>query len=86
MATGTGGSATTAARASKAKKGPEQRLKVAQKAAMLLKQVSERLLGPFGLPLLALTLIGVIMISLSRVLLAVPKNGSVIVDDKDEHA
>src|SRR4051794_12346632 len=42
MATGTGGSATSAStRASKAKKGPEQRLKQAQKAAMLLKQVSD---------------------------------------------
>jgi plastocyanin len=42
-------------------------------------RISERLLGPFGLPLLALTLIGVIMISLSRVLLAVSKKGSVVV-------
>src|SRR3954467_14660236 len=40
MATGTG-SATTSARSSKSKKGPEQRLKQAQKAAMLLKQVSD---------------------------------------------
>ncbi len=42
-------------------------------------RISERLLGPFGLPLLALTLIGIIMISLSRVLLAVSKKGSVVV-------
>jgi plastocyanin len=42
-------------------------------------RISERLIGPFGLPTLALALIGVIIISLSRVLLAVPKHGSVIV-------
>jgi plastocyanin/uncharacterized membrane protein len=42
-------------------------------------RISERLIGPFGLPTLALALIGVIIISLSRVLLAVPKKGSVAV-------
>jgi plastocyanin len=42
-------------------------------------RITERLIGPFGLPTLALALIGVIIISLSRVLLAVPKKGSVIV-------
>ena len=41
-------------------------------------RISERLIGPFGLPVLALTVIGIIVISLSRVLLAVPKKGSVV--------
>src|SRR4051794_41232265 len=41
MATATGSATTASARASKAKKGPEQRLKQVQKAAMLLKQVSD---------------------------------------------
>ena len=42
-------------------------------------RISERLLAPFGLPVLALTLVGIIVISVSRVLLAVPKTASVIV-------
>jgi plastocyanin len=41
--------------------------------------ISDRLLAPFGLPLLALTLVGVIVISVSRVLLAVPKDASVAI-------
>src|SRR3954465_2923339 len=41
MATLTGSSASSASKAGKAKKGSEQRLKQAQKAAMLLKQVSD---------------------------------------------
>src|SRR4051812_7654667 len=41
MATATTGSKTAAAKASKAKKGVEQRFKLAQRAATLLKQVSD---------------------------------------------
>jgi DNA-binding transcriptional ArsR family regulator len=41
MATTSSGAAATSAKASKAKKGAEQRLKQVQKAAMLLKQVSD---------------------------------------------
>jgi DNA-binding transcriptional ArsR family regulator len=41
MATTTSSAASTTAKASKAKKGAELRLKQAQKAAMLLKQVSD---------------------------------------------
>jgi len=41
MATLTSGAASSAAKASKAKKGADLRLKQAQKAAMLLKQVSD---------------------------------------------
>ncbi len=42
-------------------------------------RISTRLLVPVGLPLMALALIGVIVISVSRLLLALPKNGSIIV-------
>jgi plastocyanin len=42
-------------------------------------RITERLLAPFGMPALALTLVGIIIISLSRVLLAVPKKASVVV-------
>jgi DNA-binding transcriptional ArsR family regulator len=41
MVTATSNSTTTTAKATKAKKGIEQRLKQAQRAAMLLKQVSD---------------------------------------------
>jgi DNA-binding transcriptional ArsR family regulator len=41
MAATTSGAATATAKATKAKKGAEQRLKQVQKAAMLLKQVSD---------------------------------------------
>ena len=41
MASVTSSAATTTAKVSKAKKGAEQRLKQAQRAAMLLKQVSD---------------------------------------------
>src|SRR4051812_4478155 len=41
MATTTGGTAATTTKAAKAKKSAEQRLKQVQKAAMLLKQVSD---------------------------------------------
>ena len=41
MAAATGSAATTTAKASKAKKGADQRLKQAQRAAILLKQVSD---------------------------------------------
>jgi plastocyanin len=42
-------------------------------------RVSQRLLTPFGLPVLALVLVGIIVFSISRVLLAVPKDASVLV-------
>src|SRR3954452_2546997 len=41
MASSTGGATTMTAKALKAKKGADQRLKQAQRAAMLLKQVSD---------------------------------------------
>src|SRR3954447_23006829 len=41
MASATSGATTTTAKALKAKKGADQRLKQAQKAAILLKQVSD---------------------------------------------
>jgi plastocyanin len=41
--------------------------------------ISERLLAPFGFPLIALTLVGIIVLSVSRVLLAVPKAASVAI-------
>src|SRR5437763_16286236 len=41
MASATSGAATTTAKALKAKKGADQRLKQAQRAAILLKQVSD---------------------------------------------
>ena len=42
-------------------------------------RVFERLIAPIGIPVLALTLIGVIVISISRVLLTVPKHASVVI-------
>jgi plastocyanin len=42
-------------------------------------RVSQRLLTPFGLPVLALALVGIIVFSISRVLLAVPKEASLLV-------
>ena len=40
--------------------------------------ISTRLLAPVGLPLMALALIGVVVVSVSRLLLALPRNGSII--------
>jgi plastocyanin len=42
-------------------------------------RLSQRLLTPFGLPVLALVLIGIIVFSISRVLLAVPREASILV-------
>ncbi len=42
-------------------------------------KIGDRLIAPLGLPLLALGLVAVIVISVSRVLLAVPKDASVAV-------
>jgi plastocyanin len=42
-------------------------------------RVSERLLTPFGLPLMAVGLIAVVVISVSRILLALPRAGSIAV-------
>jgi len=42
-------------------------------------RITQRLVAPFGMPALALALVGIIIISLSRVLLAVPKKASVVV-------
>lgn len=42
-------------------------------------RISERLLAPVGLPLLAIGLVAVIVLSVSRVLLSVPKNASIII-------
>jgi plastocyanin/uncharacterized membrane protein (DUF485 family) len=42
-------------------------------------RISERLLSPVGLPLMALSLIAIIVISVSRVLLALPRTGSIVV-------
>jgi len=41
--------------------------------------ISDRLLAPFGFPLIALTLIGIIVLAVSRILLAVPKAASVTI-------
>jgi len=41
--------------------------------------ISDRLLAPFGFPLIALTLVGIIVLSISRILLAVPKAASVAI-------
>jgi plastocyanin len=41
--------------------------------------ISERLLAPFAFPLIALTVVGVIVLSVSRILLAVPKAASVAI-------
>jgi len=41
-------------------------------------RISERLLSPVGLPLMAVALIAVIVISVSRLLLTLPKTGSII--------
>lgn len=41
-------------------------------------RVTERLLAPVGLPLMALGLIGIIVISISRVLLTLPRVGSIV--------
>lgn len=40
-------------------------------------RIAERMLAPVGLPLMAIGLVGVIVISVSRVLLAVPKTASI---------
>jgi plastocyanin len=40
-------------------------------------RVSSRLLTPFGLPLMAVGLIAVVVISVSRILLSLPRNGSI---------
>ncbi len=42
-------------------------------------RIAERLLAPVGLPLLAISLVAVIVLSVSRVLLSVPKNASIII-------
>jgi plastocyanin len=42
-------------------------------------KVSDRLVLPFGLPALALLVVGIVVISVSRVLLAVPKGASVAI-------
>ena len=42
-------------------------------------KISDRLIAPVALPILALTLIAIIVISVSRVLLAVPKDASVAI-------
>ncbi len=41
-------------------------------------RVSSRLLTPFGLPLMAVALIGVIVVSISRILLTLPRAGSIV--------
>jgi plastocyanin len=42
-------------------------------------RIGQRLLAPFGLPVLALTLVLIIVLSVSRILLAVPKEASVAI-------
>lgn len=42
-------------------------------------ELRHRLMSPFEIPILSLIVIGVIMISLSRVMLAVPKTGAIVV-------
>ncbi len=42
-------------------------------------RISQRLLSPLGLPVLALALVAVIVLSVSRVLLAVPRNAAIII-------
>jgi plastocyanin len=42
-------------------------------------RVSQRLLAPVGLPVMTVVLVGVIVISVSRILLAVPKDASVAI-------